>query len=281
MRFARSGSMATPDPSPSPARHRFSAWASFPLAILVAVTGFVGITDPAIYARETASWAAQGAGQDWVNLIGCAPALLVAGAAARRGSRCARGIVGGLLLYTAYSFAIYAFAMHFTVLFPVYCATLGAASFALVDLLIAEPAGARFDERAPRRTAGVTLIGIAGLFGLLWLGQIVAALVAGGDPAGLAEVGLAANPVHVLDLSLVLPAMLVVGIALLRRRPSAEVLAPVLLAFAVMMAIAIGGMLATMYHRDLDIDVVPVVAMAVVAVWCTAVLAALCRHVRR
>lgn len=275
--------MATPDRSPSPARLRFSAWAPFPVALLVAVTGFVGITDPAIYARETASWATQGAGQDWVNLTVCAPALLVAAVLARRGSRSARVIAGGLLLYAAYSFAIYAFAMHFTVLFPVHCAVLGGASFALVDLLSAaraEPAG-WYDERAPIRSAAATLIGVAAVFGLLWLGQIAASLVAGTDPAGLADVGLAANPVHVLDLSLVLPAMLAVGIALLRRRPSAELLAPVLLAFAVMMALAIGGMLAMMYRRDLDIDLAPVVAVAILAVWCTGVLAVLCRHLRR
>jgi hypothetical protein len=265
-------------------RLRFSAWAPFPIAILVAVAATVGIANPAIYARETASWAAQGTGQDWINLVVCAPALLVAGAAALRGSRRARAVVGGLLLYTAYSFVIYAFAMHFTTLFLVYCTLLGSSTFALVDLVIAlreEAPATWYKERAPLRLTAATLMAIAGIFGVLWLIAIVPALVTGTDPAGLDDVGLAANPVHILDLSLLLPAMIVAGVALLRHRPLGGVLAPIFLTFAIMMAIAIGGMIAMMYLRRLAVDATPAIIMAIIAAWCTAVLTALLRHLRR
>jgi hypothetical protein len=271
------------DPARSLANLRFSAWAPFPIAFLVAVAAALGIANPAIYARETASWAAQGTGQDWINLVVCAPALLIVGAVALRGSRRARVIVGGLLLYTAYSFVIYAFAMHFTTLFLVYCTLLGSSTFALVDLISAlrgEDRGPWYDGRAPIRITAATLIGIAGIFGVLWLMQIVPALVTCTDPAGLEEVGLAANPVHVLDLSLLLPAMIVVGVALLRRRSFGDVLAPILLTFAVMMAIAIGGMVAMMHVRGLALDITPTIVMAVVAVWCLGTLIALLRHLR-
>jgi hypothetical protein len=276
--------MMSLDPARSLSHLRFSAWAPFPIAILVAVAAAVGIANPAIYARETASWAAQGTGQDWINLVVCAPALLIVGAVALRGSRRARVIVGGLLLYTAYSFVIYAFAMHFTPLFLVYCTLLGSSTFALVDLISAlrgEDRDPWYDERAPIRITAATLIGIAGVFGVLWLMQIVPALVTCADPAGLEEVGLAANPVHVLDLSLLLPAMIAVGVALLRRRSFGDVHAPILLTFAVMMAIAIGGMVAMMYVRGLALDTTPTIVMAVVAVWCLGTLIALLRHLRR
>lgn len=276
--------MVSLDPARSLAHLRFSAWAPFPIAILVAVAAATGIANPAIYARETASWAAQGTGQDWINLVVCAPALLAAGAVALRGSRRARVIVGGLLLYTAYSFVIYAFAMHFTMLFLVYCTILGSSTFALIDLVAALRAGdgeSWYDERAPVRLTAATLMGIAGIFGALWLIQIVPALVTCTDPSGLEEVGLVANPVHVLDLSLLLPAMVVVGMALLRRRPFADVLAPILLTFAIMMAIAIGGMVAMMYVRGLALDTTPTIVMAVLAAWCLGMLTALLRHLRR
>ncbi|HEY6174583.1 MAG TPA: hypothetical protein VIX73_09080 [Kofleriaceae bacterium] len=276
--------MVVLDQAHSESRIRFSAWAPFPIAILVAVAATMGIANPAIYARETPSWAAQGTGQDWINLVVCAPALLAAGALALRGSRQARVIVGGLLLYTAYSFVIYAFAMHFTTLFLVYCTVLGSSTFALVDLVIAlraEDGDSWYDERAPIRITAATLIGIAGIFGVLWLIQIVPALVTGTDPAGLEEVGLAANPVHVLDLSLLLPAMIVVGVALLRRHSFGDALAPMLLTFAITMAIAIGGMVAMMYRRGLALDAAPTIVMAVVAIWCLGVLMALLRCVRR
>src|SRR6185295_4177536 len=48
--------------------------------------------------------------------------------------------------------------------------------------------------RSPRGT----LLGVAVILGVLWLIQIVPALATRTDPAGLEEVGLAANPVHIL-----------------------------------------------------------------------------------
>ena len=276
--------MVTVGPAPARSRIRFSTWAPFPIAILVAVAAAMGIANPAIYARETASWAAQGTGQDWINLVVCVPAMLAVGTVAVRGSRIARVIVGGLLLYTAYSFVIYAFAMHFTTLFLVDCTALGASTFAVVDLVIAlraEAVESWYDGRAPIRITAATLLGIAVIFGMLWLIEIVPALATGTDPTGLAEVGLATNPVHVLDLSLLLPAMIVVGVALVRRRSFGEVLAPILLTFAIMMAIAIGGMVGMMYRRGLALDATPTIAMAVVAAWCLGTLIALLRHLRR
>jgi hypothetical protein len=59
------------------------------------------------------------------------------------------------------------------------------------------------------------------------------------------------------------------------------VLAPMFLTFAVMMALAISGMVAMTYVRGLALDVAPVVAMAVVAVWCSGVLIALLQRLRR
>jgi hypothetical protein len=265
-------------------RRRISTWAPFPIAALLACAALVGIVDPAIYARETPSWAAQGQGQDWIDALVCAPALLACGWFAWLGSRRARVLVAGLLLYTAYSAAIYAVAMHFTALFLVYCAVLGGSVFALVDLVAALRADAPYTwygERAPLRTVAITLLAIAAVFGVLWLAQIVPALVRGEDPPGLAEVGLAANPVHVLDLALVLPAMVVAGIALLRGEALGRVLAPILLGFGVMMAIAIGGMVAMLRLRGLALDVTPAIAMAVIAAVSLGVLIALLRQMQR
>ena len=274
--------MQAPDRGCEPSRRRFSTWAPFPIAILIAAAAIMGIVDPRIYARETASWAAQGIGQDWINAIICAPALLASGAAALRGSRRARVLVGGLLLYTAYSFAIYAIAMHFHQLFLVYCSLLGGSTFALIDLVVAQSQEGTPPWRGGRTLTwitAVTLFGVAAVFGLLWLAQIIPALVNGVDPEGLQEVGLAANPVHVLDLSLLLPAMVVAGVALLRRRPLGNLLAPILLGFGVMMALAIGGMVVLMYLRHVAVDATPVIAMAIIASACLAVLVAVLRGV--
>ena len=82
------------------ARRPFDAWVSLPLAALVAWSALGGILLPSTYARETASWAAQGMGQDWVNLLLVTPTLAIGGARALRGSFRARLVVGGALVYT-------------------------------------------------------------------------------------------------------------------------------------------------------------------------------------
>jgi hypothetical protein len=66
----------------------------------------------------------QAVGQDWANLA--VAALLLAGAfLARRGSVRGYLVWLGALVYLAYAFAIYAFAVHFGLLFPAYVAVLG------------------------------------------------------------------------------------------------------------------------------------------------------------
>ena len=225
---------------------RLTVPAGFGLALLVAIASLTGIVSPLIYARESATWAAQGMGQDWVNLLVVAPWLAIT---ASRGSHRAKLLHAGGLVYTAYSFTLYAFAVHFNALFLVYCAILGVSVFALVGLghaLAGHIDASHVIERAPRKSAGALLLGTTVLFALLWLSEIIPALAAGTVPASITEAGLMVNPVHVLDLSLALPAMGVAGVWLLRRNPLGFIWAPIMMTFAVLMTLAIAGMMLNM-----------------------------------
>jgi hypothetical protein len=185
-------------------RRPFDAWVSLPLAALVAWSALGGILSPSTYARETASWAAQGMGQDWVNLLLVTPTLVLGGLRALRGSLRARLVVGGALVYVVYSFLLYAFEVHFNPLFLVYCATLGLSFYALLALLLellGQDARAWYRGAVPAQVTGIFFLVIACGFGLLWLGQILPPLLSGRDPAGLSDIGLLTNPVHVLDPS--------------------------------------------------------------------------------
>jgi hypothetical protein len=114
--------------------------ASVLVAALAAVASLCGLLLPGTYARETAVWAAQAVGQDAANLF-VAAMLLVSVAYIRRGSLRAYLAWLGLLLYLVYAFAIYAFAVRFQFLFPVYVAVLGLSFYTLAGgLLAADPA---------------------------------------------------------------------------------------------------------------------------------------------
>jgi len=235
-------------------RRPFDAWVSLPLAALVACSALGGIFLPSTYARETASWAAQGTGQDWVILLLVAPALAIAGVLALRGSLRARLVLGGAFAYTLYSFLLYTFEVHFNSLFLVYCASLGLSFYGLLALLLSLLQGdARtwVRDAVPARVTGVFLLVLAAGFALLWLGQVVPALLSRADPEGLSEFGVFTNPVHVLDLSILLPAVALTGVSLLRGGVLGLALAPLMLSYAVFMSLATGGMAVVMQARGM------------------------------
>jgi hypothetical protein len=88
---------------------------------------------------------------------------------------------------------------------------------------------------------GIYFIIVSGLFYFLWLSEIIPSILNNTVPASLIEVGLPTNPVHVLDLSFVLPGIFVTGLLVLNKNPIGITLAPVVLAFFILMDITIGS----------------------------------------
>jgi hypothetical protein len=262
---------------------RLAEAAAFPLALLMAVASLGGLFIPSLYARETSNWAAQAVGQDWVDLLFAVPWLVVTGALAWKGSRLALLLLAGGYLYTAYTFVIYALGMHFNTMFLIYCATLGVSFFGLAGV-VRRLAGCDVErwqfEPLASRVAAYFLMAVGVLFGFAWLSDIVPALFWGKVPASIAEAGTPTNPVYVIDLSVVLPLHLVAGAALLRGRAIGKVLAPVVLAFGVLMALSIAGMIVVMKARGVAANLGVAGGMVFVAVASAAVLAQLVRRVR-
>jgi len=220
----------------------------------------------ATYAKETALWAAQGIGQDLVNLVVAVPSLLAAAWFAWRGSPKATLVWFGLLLYLAYSYVLYAFFVHFNAFFLVYVAALGLSMYAIAGAaagLDRERWAAIVEGTGGERALSGLLMTCALAFAVLWLSEIVPALIAGGPPDSAADAGLIVNPVHVLDLALVLPAMVVTAVSLWNRHPLGLVAAVPLATFMMMMGAAIVGMALTVSARGLA-SAGPAVPMALV-----------------
>jgi hypothetical protein len=231
--------------------------AAFPVAVLVTLTSLGGILFRNSYARETPNWAAQAVGQDWVDLVLAAPWLIVSGVVALRGSRRALFTLAGGFAYTVYELVIYAFDIHFNSLFLVYCAALGLSSFALAGIavrLVREDVTSWYLQPIPTRAVGIFLTAVGALFAAAWLGDIVPAIARGTAPQAIADAGLVTNPVHVLDLSVVLPIHVIAGISLVRRRPAGHALGPIVLAFDVLMAASIAGMMLVMRQRGFNVS---------------------------
>jgi hypothetical protein len=254
--------------------------AAFPLAALVAVASLGGILIPSTYAQESPNWTAQAVGQDWVDLLVAVPWLFLSGLKALRGSRRAMFLLAGAMLYTFYEFVIYGFAVRFNAFFLLYCATLGVCFFALVGMayqLFREDVRHWYAAAPPVRPAALFLIGVGALFALVWLGEIVPALLEGRVPGSIGEAGVLTNPVYVMDLSVVLPLHVIAGVALLRRRPLGYVLAPAVLAFGVLMSLSIAGMMLVMRERGVEASLAVAAGMLIICVATAAVLGSLLR----
>lgn len=230
-------------------------WLSVVAAAIAAVGSAVGlVAADRIYGQETTDLADQSLAQDAVNLVVVVPLIIVLGLRAARGAVRAYLCWLGCLAFTAYSYAIYAFALHFGPLFLLWIAVLGTSSYALVGGLATvdtEAVARRFSGRRLSLT-GWALIGFAGLFALVWLREIVPDLLAGRPSTSAAALHLPANPVHVLDLALFLPATVTSGVLLLRRSALGYATAPGLLVFLALTCLPVLATPAVELARDQD-----------------------------
>lgn len=236
-----------PLPEPSgPARIRPWLRLTAPLAVLVATASITGLAVPGFY-RDPVAWSTQAIAQDLADLAFVLPVLVVSALLAARGSRRGWLVWLGALSYLVYTFVIYAFAVHHNRLFLVYVAALGCALWALIGGLVRtdwDDVRASLSPRAPVRVMGLLLLVPAVLFYLLWLSEEVPAALSGTIPQAIVDSGVPTNPVHVLDLSTMLPAMALVGWWAWRGRAIGYGLAPVLLVNTLFQNVAIATMMA-------------------------------------
>src|SRR5690606_38841776 len=142
----------------------------------------------------------------------------------------------GTLFYLVYAFIVYAMAVHFNQLFLVYVAALGLSSYAIFYTMNGlRAADATFGQPRPRRVAGYTSIAIGFLFGLLWLSELIPATLSGEVPQSVVDAGLWVNPIHVIDLAVLLPAFVIAGYLTLKGDAGGRFFVGPLLVFSVLM----------------------------------------------
>lgn len=255
-------------------------WLSVPMAVGAIVASLAGLFVPATYEAETLNWATQGRGQDAVNLL-VYPLLLALAWRAARGSLSAFLGWLGVAAYSAYSYLLYAGWVHFGALFLMYVAVFGLSTYALAGgLAVIDPLRLRaaFEPSVPYRWVGTVLVGLGAAFAALWLLEIAPSLADGTVPQTVADTGLVTNPVWLLDLAIVLPAMILAGSALRRNRPLGYLLAVPLLVFGMVMGVAIVGMNVSLAVAGEGLAVAPIVMMGLVIVFETLALRSLLRN---
>ncbi|SBS71893.1 hypothetical protein [uncultured Microbacterium sp.] len=239
--------------------------ASITIAALVTVASMCGLFTGWPYRLETENWLLQARGQDIGNLLAVI-VLVTAALRMRRGSHRATQVWIGAQFYLLYAYIVYAFAVHLNALFLVYVAILGLVTFSLLAVLPAHLHLDRADaHRRGGRFAGGVLIGTGVLFALLWFSELLPALFSGQIPESLELAGLIVNPVHVIDLSVVLPGMIVVGALGIRRIPPGTALTLPLLVFSTLMALSIVAAMILITITGHDGTLAPAILVTAVA----------------
>ena len=240
------GSAVRREAQPSVARRPdfpLPVWYSLLLAgVLVVATGYGLLVDGAYPAPEGVRPTLPETlrGQDLVTLL-AAVALLWGAIRARAGSLAGHIVWLAVCLYVAYTYLMYVVAPYNDALL-LYIAAIGLATYGLINgLFRLDPSAvaAAFAD-VPRRGIAWFLIVVAGLFATLWLIDIVS-VWPGGTPEDLFVYDIP-SIVHVLDLAIVLPLLMLTGILLLRAHPVAPVLAAIVLTKTLTLGLALLSM---------------------------------------
>jgi hypothetical protein len=232
--------------------------------VLASLAAAAGLFIPGLY-RDAPFWVQQARGTDLATLFVAVPVLALGLWAARRGSATGQLAVLAGLLYVVYNYGIFVFSVVMNPLTPVHIAIVGLGLWSLVLMTRGASlteAGAPVAGGLYRRTSGVLLLGVATLFGLLWIGQIATTSTTGTLAPDLVRAGLSTNPVYALDLAFFLPLCALAGVGLLRRTAAAVYGYAMLIWVALMGAGVAGGFLFSAAAGE----VVPVAVALVIGV---------------
>lgn len=221
------------------------------ISILIVVSSFFGLYNYKLYTNETVNWKTQCIGQDWINLVMIVPVFVFSLLLSHK-TPSALFIWAGTLIYIIYTYIIYCFNIHFNFLFIFYCVILSLSFYALILFLTKQAKIIFFNY--PLKTLKISAIYFiitAIIFLALWLSDIIFAIKNNQIPQNIIDTGLFTNPVHVLDLSIVLPGIFIAGILILKNKKSTYFLCPLILTFIFLMDITIAALTAIMKMKGL------------------------------
>lgn len=214
------------------------------LTILIVVASAGGLLIDGLY-RDNLWASAQFRGSDLVRLVIAVPLLIGSILLSRRGSLRATLIWLGLLWTTLYDYAFYLFGAAFNRFFLIYVALLVLAICALFSALL------RLDihavsrrvrgSRSFRWISGYMLLW-AGLLGGLWIVQSLGFVFTGQVPQPVINSGHPTGIVYALDLTLLMPTVVLGAIWLWRQQPWGYVIAVIVNVKAVVYTLALLGM---------------------------------------
>lgn len=205
-------------------------WLSIAIVLLALIASAGGLLFDNLYRDNrfvTTTWF----GNDLITLFLAIPILILTMVNSRRGSLKAQLIWLGMLDYMLYNYAFFLFGAAFNAFFLVYAALLGLSIFALILGLVHLDLPAiqkQFSKRTPYKWIAGYFIFVATGLSLVYVLQSLNFIITGQLPAIVILAGHPTNVVFALDLTLLIPWLLVGAVWLIKRQPWGFVIAGIL-----------------------------------------------------
>lgn len=185
-------------------------------------------------------------GQDLITIAFGMPLLFFSLIFSLQGSLRARLMLLGALGYILYTYATYSFGVMYNELHLLYIALFSLSLFAFVGLLTTWDASSlkeKFKQKTPSFTIGIIFIVMGTIILLMWGSDLISSLVKGVTPETIVMGSVPVNVIYVLDLGVIVPAFILTGVMLMKKRPVAYVLTGALLVKLATLGLAIVAMI--------------------------------------
>ncbi len=215
--------------------------------------------DPAWYVREGVIW-------DIINLFIGLPLFAIAIYLSQRNSLRGRLLLGGLLFYFCYVYAMAMTGNSFNPLFLVYVLIFALTSvvfFLNLNSIDVKQLPDQVSEHFPRRLfIGFTFV-VSIVLIVLWVGRIIPIMINDRFPPEIA--GITTLSTQAFDLGMVVPLMLAAGVSLWRRSPWGYFLASVSITHGLMMSITLPAFIVVPLIQDGKTNVVEAIPFSIVS----------------
>ena len=202
---------------------------SVAIAILMVIASAAGLLIDGLY--TDGAWAREALrGGDLTTLAVAVPVLIGSLVLARRGSQAAQAVWLGVLAYSVYNYAYFAFGAEFNDIFVLHIALF---SLSIITLALAvasfdiEAIAARFRGVRGTRWIGGFLAVVGAVLGGLWLFLAIRFAITGELMADIPVDGI--HLVFAIDTSLLVPALVMAGVLLWRRTTGGFAFGPTML----------------------------------------------------
>lgn len=216
-----------------------------------------------LYKYDSISTVAQGKASDFVTLIFAIPLLLLSLILSNKGSFTARLLLSGTLGYFLYTYMSYTFLWMYNPFFIVYVILMSASLFAFVLSLMSfdiQNIPSMFSDKLPVKFLGGFQFFVAFAIGMLWLGRIAPSILNGAVPVGLEHY--TTLVIQGMDLGFVVPAAIISGMLLIKKKPFGYLLSSVIILKGVTMLTSISAMIINMAISGVDINVIEVIVFS-------------------